>query len=182
MEILGNFTTEIRSFNSIKEITEVLDEELEQYKSMADEYSQWLGSLMRDSEGLKENEEQLKELKALQKGKQREKAKKGKSKSRKKSRSNDWVQFKDIVLSASELSEAEILFEAVEAITEKIDRIEKVKSSVEQLENSRLGNELIYIIYVCDGIPEKIVLRHRQDQNFAKKFHYIADFSLVKEI
>ena len=179
---MGNFTTEIRSFNSIKEITEVLDEELEQYKSLADEYSQWLGSLMRDLDGLKENEERLKELKALQKGKKRDKAKKDKSKSRKKSRLTDWVQFKDIVLSASELSEAEILFEAVEAITEKIGRLEKVKSSVEQLENSRLGNELIYIIYVRDGVPERIVLRHKQDQNFAKKFQYMADFSLVKEV
>jgi hypothetical protein len=182
VEILGNITTEIRSFNSIKEITEVLDGELEQYRSMAEEYSQWLGSLMRDSEGLKKNDEQIRELKALQKGKQKEKSKKGKSKSRKKLGSNNWVQFKDIVLSASELSEAEILFEAVESITEKISHLEKVKSSVEQLENSRLGNELIYIIYINNGVPEKIVLRHRQDRDFANKFQYIADFSLVKEI
>jgi hypothetical protein len=180
VRLLGNITTEIRSFNSIKEITEVLDEELDQYRSLTDEYSQWLGSLMRDSEGLKENDEKLKELNALLKGK--EKAKKRKAKSKKKSRSTQWVPFKDVLLSASELSEAEILFEAVESISEKISRLEKVKSSVEQLENSRLGSELVYILFIHDGIPEKIVLRHRQDRDFADKFQYIADFSLVKEI
>lgn len=181
MKKLGRITTEIRSFYSIKEIDETLDDEIRQYRSVADEYSQWLGSLLRDSDSLKENGERLKELKALKRGKKKEKSRKSKVKSRKKQGSTDWVQFKDIVLSASELSEAEILFEAVEEITGKIDRLEKVKNSVVQLENSRLGKDVIYIVYICDGVPERIVLRHKKDQEFAKKFQYIADFSIVKE-
>ncbi len=181
MNKLGNITTEIRSFYSIKEIEETLNEEIMQYKSVADEYSQWLGSLLRDSDNLKENEERLKELKALKKGKRKEKSKKSKVKSRKGGGSADWVQFKDILLSASELSEAEILFEAMEKITGKIARLEKAKNSIVLLENSRLGKDMIYIVYICDGVPEKIVLRHKKDREFAKKFQYIADFSIVKE-
>ena len=40
--------------------------------------------------------------------------------------------------------------------------------------------DIIYITYICDGIPEKIVLRHKKDQEFAKKFQYIADFSVLQ--
>ncbi len=84
------------------------------------------------------------------------------------------------MLSASERSEAEILFEAVEEINGKIERLEKVKDSVAELEKSRLGQDIIYITYICDGVPEKIVLRHKKDQEFSKKFQYIADFSILK--
>ena len=57
-----NVVTEIRSFYSIKEINEALEEEIEQYKSVADEYSQWLGSFLRDSEAMQENEEWAKKM------------------------------------------------------------------------------------------------------------------------
>ena len=178
---LGNVVTEIRTFYSIREINETLEEEIEQYRSVADEYSQWLGSLLRDSEALQEGGRYTEKMAALQKGKLSKKTRK-KGKSKKTHTSANWVQLKEIMLSASEQSEAEILFDAIEEINKKIARLEKVKDSIAEIEKSGLGKEIIYTTYICDGVPEKIVLRHRKDQEFAKKFQYIADFSLLKEI
>ena len=179
---MGNVVTEIRSFYSIKEIRETLEEEIEQYKSIADEYSQWLGSFLRDSESTQEKEEWAKKIATLQKMKPKEKTKPTKKggKSKKTQAPMDWIQFKEIMLSASEQSEAEILFDAIEDINRKIERLGKVKDSVEQLEKSGLGKDVTYITYICDGVPEKIVLRHREDREFSKKFQYLADFSVAK--
>jgi chemotaxis protein histidine kinase CheA len=181
---LGDVVTEIRSFYSIKEINEVLEESIEQYKSVAEEYSQWLGSFLRDSEAMQENEEWAKQMAALQKTKPKEKSSKAtkkKGKSKRAQASTDWVQFKELMLSASELGEAEILFEAIEEINRKIEQLKKMKESIAELEKSRLGKDITYITYIRDGVPEKIVLRHRKDQEFEKKFQYMADFSVLQE-
>ncbi len=177
-----NVVTEIRSFYSVKEINEALEDEIEQYKAVADEYSQWLGSFLRDSESMQENEEWSKKIAALQKKKPKGKGKtaKQKGKSKKTQTPADWIQFKEIMLSASEQGEAEILFEAIEEINGKIEQLERVKDSTAQLEKSGLGKDIIYVTYICDGVPEKIVLRHKKDQEFAKKFKYLADFSILK--
>jgi len=180
---LENVGTEIRSFYSIKEISEALEGEIEQYKSVADEYSQWLGTFLRDSKAMQENEEWAKKMTALQKMKPKGKptpSKEGKSK--KTSTSAEWVQFKEIQLSSTEQGEAEILFDAIEELNKKIEQLEKVKNSLAELEKLGLGKNIIYITYIHDGVPEKIVLRHKKDQEFEKKFQYIADFSVSREV
>ncbi len=177
---LGTVTTEIRSFYSIKEIMDYLQEELDDYRSVADEYSQWLGSLLRDSDALKEYGPKLKDLNQLQKRKPQGKRKETKqAKSRK---SPNWIRFKDIELSASEAGQAEILFQAIEEIAGKTDRIERVQKSIEELEKSGFGKDIIYVTYICDGIPKRIFLRHKKDGEFAEKFQFIADFSVVKGV
>ena len=181
---LTDVVTEIRSFYSIKEIHEVLDESIEQYRSVAEEYSQWLGSFLRDSEAMQDNEEWVKQMTALTKKKPVSKsstAGKKRGKSKKKQNSTDWVQFKDLMLSASEVGEAEMLFEAIEDINRKIDQLRKMKESIAELEKSRLGKDITYITFIRDGVPERIVLRHRKDQEFGKKFQYLADFSVLQE-
>ncbi len=179
MKKLGNVVTEIRSFYSLKEIESFLEAQITDYRSVADEYSQWLGSLLRNSDALQGHEERFKKLGLLSKTKNKGKGKpsgKGKLK-----RSNNWIQFREIELSASEEGEAEVLFEAIEEITRKIDRIERIQKSVEELEKSGFGQDIIYVTYICDGIPEKIFLRHKKDEEFAEKFQFMADFSISKE-
>ena len=181
---LADVVTEIRSFYSIKEINDVLEESIEQYKSVAEEYSQWLGSFLRDSEAMQENEEWVKQMTALKKTKPKGKpntAGRKKGKPKKTQSSTDWVQFKELMLSASELGEAEILFEAIEDINRKIEQLKRMKASIMELEKSRLGKDITYITFIRDGVPEKIVLRHRKDQEFGKKFQYMADFSVLQE-
>jgi len=180
---LDNIGTEIRSFYSIREINETLEEEIAQYKAVADEYSQWLGSFLRDSKGMKENEEWTKKMSALQKARPKAKTNASKeAKAKKTPNSAEWVQYRDVKLSATEQGEAEVLFDAIEELNKKIEQLEKVKNSLAELEKTGLGKDIIYITYIHDGVPEKIVLRHRKDQDFAKKFQYITDFSIQQAL
>jgi len=175
--------TEIRSFYSIKEIIAILEEEVEQYKSVVTEYSQWLGTLLRDSKAIKENEEWAKKMASLQKANPKGKTNQTKEdKSKKTNPSVDWIQFKEIKLSSNEIGETEILFDVIEELNNKIRQIEKVRNSLGELEKSGLGKEIIYVTYIHDGVPEKIVLRHKKTEEFAKKFQYIADFSIARSI
>src|SRR3989304_3423439 len=174
--------TEIRSFYSVKEIIGVLEEEIKQYKSVAAEYSQWLGTLLRDSKGNPGSEELIKKMATMQKTKPSGKTNQSKEGKSKTSPSADWIQFKEIQLSSNETGETEILFDAVEVLNNKIQQIDKVRKSLEELEKSGLGKEIIYITYIHDGVPEKIVLRHKKAQELTKKFEYIADFSISRSI
>jgi len=186
-ELLENLATEIRSFYSLRDLRESIEKEIEQYKAVADEYSQWLGSFLRDMESTHGNEEWFKKLSISQKSlqgkakKEGEKEGKGK-KSQKSTASLEWVSFKDIMLSASEQGEAELLFDAVEEINRKIDQLTRAKTAIENLEKTALGKDIVYITYIRNGVPEKIVLRHKRDKEFAEKFKFIADFSMLKEV
>ncbi len=184
--MLECLATEIRSFYTLRELRENIENQIEQYKAVNDEYSQWLGSFLRDMETAHGNEEWFKKMSAFQKLSQskpkRETEKGGKDgKSKKAAASSQWISYKDVMLSASEQGEAEILFDAIDEITRKIEQLGKVRGAVENLEKSALGKDIIYIVYVRNGTPEKIVLRHKRDKEFAEKFKFVADFSVLKE-
>jgi hypothetical protein len=184
--LLDCLATEIRSFYTLRELRENIEKQIEQYKAVSDEYSQWLGSFLRDMETAHGNEDWFKKMSAFQKlaqSKPRKEADKGgkDGKSKKASASSQWVSYKDVMLSASEQGEAEILFDAIDEITRKIEQLGKVRGAVENLEKSALGKDIIYIVYVHNGTPEKIVLRHKRDKEFAEKFKFVADFSVLKE-
>ncbi|MEA2090434.1 MAG: hypothetical protein U9O89_06750 [Thermoproteota archaeon] len=167
--------TEIRTFYSLKDIQRTVDEEIEQYESLVDEYSQWLGSFLRDFEEIYGSQEWFKKLERTLKSRAR--TRKGKSETGELGLSLEWIPFKNLMLCANERGEAEILFEAIEEINKKIDRMDKVKSTLEDLERSGLGKDILYITYLRDGIPEKIVLRHKKDVDFAEKFKFNIDLS-----
>ena len=175
---MANIVTEIRSFYSIKEIIQSLEEDIEQYKAVVDEYSQWLGSFLRNLETIDGDKEWSKMLGEMRKNRQKGK-RKAKKTSGKKSAAN-WIEFKSIELSASEVGEAEILFDAIEEIQSKIENLEEVKETIAQMEKSGLGRDIICVTYIRDGVPEKIALRHKKDQRLVEKFKYIADFSVIK--
>jgi len=185
--LLECLATEIRSFYSLRDLRETVEKEIDQYKGVSDEYSQWLGSFLRDMEATHGNEEWFKKMSAFQKlsqAKPRKEAEKGgKGEKGKKTRaSSEWVSYKDMMLSATEQGEAEILFDAIDEINRKIEQLGKVRATVENLEKSALGKDIIYIVYIHNGVPEKIVLRHKRDKEFAEKFKFIADFSMLKEV
>ncbi len=185
--LLECLATEIRSFYTLRELRETVEKQIGQYKAVGDEYSQWLGSFLRDMEATHGNEEWFKKMSVFQKlsqAKPKKEAEKGgkDEKSRRTGASSQWVSFKDIMLSASEQGEAEVLFDAIDEISRKIEQLGKVKGAVENLEKSALGKDIIYIVYVHNGVPEKIVLRHKRDKEFAEKFKFVADFSVLKEV
>jgi hypothetical protein len=59
--------TEIRSFYSIKDLLDHISNQTMQYRSELDDYSQWLGTLLRDFETDHKNDEWYKKTAALQK-------------------------------------------------------------------------------------------------------------------
>lgn len=178
-------TTEIRSFYSLQDLRESVEEKIAQFKTLGEEYSQWLGSLLRDLESTHRNEEWFKNVSALEKyakkgggsRKEAEKKKGGKEKAL-----AEWVTVKSVMLNASDQGEVEILFDAIEEINRKIEQLTKVKEAVEDLEKLALGKEIIYVAYVHDGVPEKIVLRRKKGAEMSEKFTYAADFSMLKEL
>jgi hypothetical protein len=136
-----NVGTEIRTFATMKEITEYLVDQLDQYRALFEDYSQWLGSLLRSCEDAHKNEDWYQKSAAMQKNVRAPPKKatenKGAGKSGggkgKKSESSAWVQSGNILLSSTEQGQAEILFEAIEKIGDKIQDLEKFKSAIQQL-------------------------------------------------
>lgn len=180
MPILGEFLTEIRTFYSLKEIRENIEKEISQYKLLLEDYSQWLGSLLRNPESSK-NQDWLKKTAELQKVLRAGGRKGGKKGEKKVGGSTEWVQFKDVMISADDLGEAEILFDATEELKSKVDKLEKTKNSIIDLERYGLGKELLYVTYIHDGVPEKIVFKPKKGVEVAEKFEFIADLSVSEQ-
>ncbi|MEM2995364.1 MAG: hypothetical protein QXI91_05050 [Candidatus Bathyarchaeia archaeon] len=176
--VLDGFSTEIRTFYSLKEIREIVEAGISQYKSLLEDYSQWLGSLLRNLEPSK-NQEKTKAIAELQKilkagrTNKKEEVKAGFS--------TEWTQFRDVMLCAEVLGEAEILFEAIEELKNKINKLEKVKNSLIDLERYGLGKELLYIAFIREGVPGKIVFKPRKAVGATEKFEFTADFLVTKE-
>ncbi len=174
--------TEVRSFYSLGDILGRIDEEISNHKILSDEYSQRLGSFLRNMEPVHKDEEWFKQISILEKSGKKESSKESKKGNPKKSASvSEWISYKDIVLSGNEQAEAEILFDAIEEINRKVDRLVRVKSILEDLEKSGLGKDIVYVTFIHDGVPEKIALHQRKEKELGQKFQFIADFSNSKE-
>lgn len=178
---MGNPVTEIRSFYSLKELDESIEEEINSYKAVVDEYSQRLGSILRRLETTHGDQEWIKKMSALQKSFTKG-GSKGKGKGKKSGLSPNWVTFKEILLCTDERGEAEILFEAMEEMNKKITRLTKIRNTIDDLQRAGLGNDVLYIAYVRDEVPEKIVLRKKGEGAAAEKFEFIAQFFASKNL
>ncbi|MEM3442671.1 MAG: hypothetical protein QXM86_02260 [Candidatus Bathyarchaeia archaeon] len=170
--------TEIRTFYSLKEIRETVEAEINQYRLLLDDYSQWLGTLLRNPENSK-NPEWVKKTAELQKLMKAGGKAGGKKEEKTMSTPTVWAEFKDIMLSVDAFGEIEILFEAVEKLKGKVERLEKVKNSILDLERYGLGKEIVYVVYINDGVPEKIVFKPRKT-DVLEKFEYVAEFSAIR--
>jgi len=176
---LENLATEIRSFYSLKELRENLEEAIGQYKALVADYSEWLGTLLRSVENGKDQEwnKKIAEMQKLLKTKA--KAQKTGKKKKEETSLIEWIQFKDIMLCTDERGETEILFEVIEELNTKLDKLEKVKESLEQLEKYGLGRKIVYLTYIREGVPEKIVFRPKKGVEL-KKFEFVKEFSVPK--
>lgn len=173
--------TEIRTFHSVKEIREVVEGEITHFKSLLDDYSQWLGTLLRNPESSK-SEEWSKKAAEIQKVLKSGGRKGGTKKEEKTAASSDWVEFKGLMFCADDFGEMEIIFEAIEDLKSKVDRLEKIKNALTELERYGLGKNVVYVTYIRDGVPEKIAFKLKKGLEGEKKFQFTADFSVVKKL
>ena len=171
-----SLVTEIRSFYSLKELGESLEEGINLYKAMVEDYSQRLGSFLREMEATHGNEEWFKKISALQKSSKKSKGKE------KPGSSSGWIEFKNILLSKEEQGEAQMLFEIIEEISNKVMQLEKIRDTIEDLKRLGLGEDILYITYVRDEVPERVVLRKRGEKGTAEKFEFAATFFASKEL
>ena len=174
--------TEIRTFTSLKDLTEYLSNQTMQYRALYEDYSQWLGTLLRDVEGAHKDDDWYQKSAALQKNlktqskKPAEPAKKGKKGG--KDESSCWIQSGDIQISFTEQGQAEILFEAIEKIKTKIQENDKFKSTVQQLARLGLGTTINYIVYFEEDVPKKIVLKPKANGKGDEAFKFMAELSV----
>ena len=110
-----NLGTEIRTFTSLKDLTEYLGNQTSQFKALYEDYSQWLGTVLRDNETSHKNYEWFQKSTALQKtlraqSKKPAESDKSKKGGKGKEESSCWVQSGDIAISFTEQGQTEILF------------------------------------------------------------------------
>jgi hypothetical protein len=179
--------TEIQTFTSIKELTEFLTNQTSQYKALFEDYSQWLGTVLRDCETTHKNEEWYQKSAALQKTLKSQskkppepaaKGKKGAKGAKGKEEPSCWVQSGDIAISFTEQGQTEILFEAIEKIGKKMQEFEKFKVTVQQLSRLGLGTTVNYIVYIEEDVPKKIVLKQKSNAKGDEAFKFMTELSV----
>jgi glutamate mutase epsilon subunit len=178
--------TEIRTFTSLKDLTEYLSNQTNQYKALFEDYSQWLGLVLRDAQSSHKSEEWFQKSAALQKTlkatskkpAENDKTKKGSKNAKGKEETSCWVQSGDIAISFTEQGQTEILFEAIEKINVKVQEYEKFKGTVQQLARLGLGTTVNYIVYIEEDVPKKIVLKQKTSDKGDEAFKFMAELSV----
>ena len=168
----GRLVTEIVTIRSLQELQTRFEAENESYLSQKEEISERLGNFLREAEEEHGDEDWFKQL-DLEKlgGKKNDKKRKG----------SDWVQFQGIELSSSLQGEAEVMFEAISKISEKLEALSRGIESLEELRKVGLGNDIRYICYVEEGVLRKIVIKPVDDDALAK-FTFNKGFTVLQTV
>jgi hypothetical protein len=178
--------TEIRTFTSLKEISEFLVSQTSQYKSLFDDYSQWLGSVLRDAEAKHKGEEWFQKSAAAQKvlktqakkPAEADKSKKGGKGGKGQDEESPWIETGEVSISFTDQGQTEMLFEAIEKINNKLIEYEKFKATVQQLTRLGLGQTVNYIVYLEEEIPKKIVLKQKVVAKGEESFKFMTELSV----
>ncbi len=178
--------TEIRTFSTLKDISEFLISQTAQYKALFEDYSQWLGSVLRDAESKHKGEEWFQKSAAAQKvlksqakkPVETDKSKKGGKGGKGQVEESPWIQTGDISISFTEQGQTEILFEAIEKISAKLLEYDKFKATIQQLTRLGLGQTVNYIVYLEEDIPKKIVLKQKANVKGDESFKFMTELSV----
>lgn len=178
--------TEIRTFTSLKDISEFLVNQTSQYKSLFEDYSQWLGSVLRDAEAKHKGEEWFQKSAAAQKvlktqakkPAEPDKSKKGGKGGKGQEEESPWIETGEVSISFTEQGQTEMLFEAIEKINNKLLEYEKFKATVQQLTRLGLGQTVNYIVYLDEEIPKKIVLKQKTVTKGDDSFKFMTELSV----
>ena len=181
----GRLVTEVMGISSLRELANLVDKEISQYFSQRERYRERLGDFLRESEEKYRDEDWFKLLslgeklpknrgKSEKKGDKKKKRKKGK----KGESPDDWIPFKGLLLSSSIQGEAELMFEAIESISARIEGLEEAKTSIEELRNVGFGEEVKFMVFLKEGVPDKIAIKP-VEEGATGKFTFSKGFSVV---
>ena len=174
----GKQITEIVTFHSLQELSLQIEADIYSFLSQKEEYSERLGNFLRDAEEKHGKEDWFKQLSIDKLGGEKSSNKKRKKKgSKKKGKTPDnWILFKGMQLSSSIQGEAEIMFNTIEALSQKLDEMEEAKKAVEELRNVGLGSEVNYICFIKDGVLKNIIIKP-VDPETVEKFSFSKGFT-----
>jgi hypothetical protein len=158
-----------------------------QYNLLYEDYSQWLGTLLRSCEETHKDEEWFKISAMLQKnlkvaskqapgskGKPKEQSEKGK-----KGDNSIWLQSGNVLLSSTPQGQVEVLFEAIEKIGARITEIDKSKVTIQQLERIGLGKNVNYVAYFEDDVLKRIVVCAKTGVKGDDAFRFATELSVA---
>ena len=178
----GRLVTEIVTVRSLQELLTRLEDELESYLSQKEEYSERLGNFLREAEEEHGDEDWFKQFDLDKLGKSKGGSKKNdKKKGKKKKNGSDWIQFQSVELCTSLQGEAELMFDALSEIAEKMENLSESRDAVEELRKAGLGNDVTYICYLENGVLEKIVLKPIDDSAL-DRFTFNRGFTILQPI
>ena len=178
----SRLVTEIITVRSLQELYSQIEAEIDSYLSQKEEYSEGLGNFLREAEEKYGDEDWFKQLsldKLGEAGKSRQK--KDKKKKKRKKESADWVPFQGLELSSSAQGEAEVMFEVIAKITERLEELTDAKESLDELRKVGLGNDVRYICYLENGVVRKVVIKHI-DESVAGKFTFSREFTTIQSV
>ena len=159
-------------------MAEYITDQINEYKSLYEDYSQWLGSLLRDSDEAGKLAAVKKEMQSTAKKSQGARQVQKKTQDRSKNEQGSrWIEVGGTLLCSTEEGEAEILFEAIEEINRKTESLEKFKSTLQQIERIGPGKSVNYVTYVKDDIPYKIVIKSKIAGQTDENFNFAAEFT-----
>jgi len=157
--LTGRLVTEIVTVRSLQELLTRLEDELESYLSQKEEYSERLGNFLREAEEEHGDEDWFKQLDLDKLGKSKGGSKKNDKKKGKKNKGSAWIQFQSVELCTGLQGEAELMFDALSEIAEKLENLTESRDAVEELRKAGLGNDVTYICFLENGVLVKIVLK-----------------------
>lgn len=178
----SRLVTEIITVRSLQELYSQIEAEIDSYLSQKEEYSEGLGNFLREAEEKYGDEDWFKQL-SLDKlgGAGKSRQKKDKKKKKRKKESADWVPFQGLELSSSAQGEAEVMFEVIAKITERLKELTDAKESLDELRKVGLGNDVRYICYLENGVVRKVVIKHI-DESVAGKFTFNREFTTIQSV
>ena len=178
----SRLVTEIITVRSLQELYSQIEAEIDSYLSQKEEYSEGLGNFLREAEEKYGDEDWFKQL-SLDKlgGAGKSRQKKDKKKKKRKKESADWVPFQGLELSSSAQGEAEVMFEVIAKITERLEELTDAKESLDELRKVGLGNDVRYICYLENGVVRKVVIKHI-DESVAGKFTFSREFTTIQSV
>ena len=171
-----SISSQILVFESINEMIKFMDDNIHLHRSKLLEYEDEIGQMLRQSgndtvdEKLTSerfdnlvHEKQASTENTKKHNKKIEKEKKVKSIVTK--NSTNWRVYSDIQIYTDIPNKGvtEIYFEAVNELKVILEKFDKIKETLSQITTIELNN-MFYMVYVKNGIPEKLVLLPQQKQ------------------